>query len=117
MKKLPDPDPQLLFHPELDTQYVFFENSQSFPFVPDATSFNKANAAWLADAALLAYWPSDGAKPKFAAAGLTDYSFLNQNGTQCHVASNDQFAIVCFRGTQPDQWQDVLADVEIAESP
>jgi triacylglycerol lipase len=35
---------------------------------------------------------------------------LDEGGTQCHLAFNQDFAIVAFRGTQPDEWEDIFDD-------
>jgi predicted lipase len=34
-------------------------------------------------------------------------------GTQAFVAKNDEFAVLAFRGTQPDKWEDIRTDVKI----
>lgn len=38
---------------------------------------------------------------------------FNKNGTQAFLAKNDEFAVLSFRGTQPDKWEDVKADARI----
>lgn len=36
---------------------------------------------------------------------------FNKNGTQAFLAKNDEFAVLSFRGTQPDKWEDVRTDL------
>lgn len=38
---------------------------------------------------------------------------FTKNGTQAFLARNDEFTVLCFRGTQPDQWQDIQTDINI----
>jgi triacylglycerol lipase len=74
---------------------------------------SRRNAWWLADAALLSYWNPADVKTRFETAGLATQSIVS-GGTQCYVATGLGAAIVVFRGTQPDQWRDVLDDVRLA---
>jgi hypothetical protein len=38
---------------------------------------------------------------------------FNKNGTQAFLAKNDEFAVLAFRGTQPDKWEDVRTDLRV----
>ena len=38
---------------------------------------------------------------------------FNKNGTQAFLAKNDEFAVLSFRGTQPDKWEDVRTDLRV----
>jgi hypothetical protein len=38
---------------------------------------------------------------------------FNKNGTQAFLAKNDEFAVLSFRGTQLDRWEDIRTDVKI----
>lgn len=38
---------------------------------------------------------------------------FNKNGTQAFLAKNDEFAVLAFRGTQPDKWEDIRTDIRI----
>ena len=116
-RQMPPPSASLLFHPERDTTYVHFDGHSAHPFDPSPGLFSGTNGWWLAEAALLAYWaphptagdPS-GAQQRFARAGLTNYRFITRppgaicwTNPQCHVAGNDTFVMVSFRGTQADR--------------
>ena len=106
----------LVFHPEHDAAYKHFENAAANPFQPNAADLSRVNAWWLAEAALLTYWSPADAIPIYRSAGF-DCTFVSANGTDCYVASQKDFLVVAFRGTQPGQWQDVLADANLVQAP
>jgi len=105
---------ELLFHPERDSQYLHFENADRYPFKPLATGFSRVNAWWLADAALLAYWSEKKIREVYSELQLESV-FLQNGSTQCYVASNAQFVVLGFRGTQSDERQDLLDDGRCAQ--
>jgi len=112
-KPLPRPLLSLVLHPENDPDYRHFEDAMSVPFETTATAFSRVNAWWLADAALLSYW-----KPEIAGRIFSDHANLGSApiqrlDTQAYVAWNRAFALVAFRGTQPDSLIDVLTDALI----
>ena len=112
-KDLPPPSAELLFHPERDTEYRFFENASDHSFMP-AAQFSRANAWWLADAALLAYSDGPTMRGVYDRVGLNS-EFLTGGSTQCHLAWSADFVIVAFRGTQADEWQDILDDARLVQ--
>ena len=81
--------------------YEYLKNCDQLPFRPRAGSFDMVNAWWLAEASTLAY-----SEPEFVTetfqkkAGFTEVKYFADLTTQCFVASNDQFAIVAFRGSE-----------------
>lgn len=102
----------LLIHPERNpTKYQPFARAQDFPFEPLANGVSRVNAWWLAEAAWLSYFQSgaDIAAAYKANTGL-DAELIGVDGTEFTVASNGAFAIVAFRGTQPDDWKDIFSD-------
>ena len=109
VKPLPPPSARLLFFPSWDTEYIHFEHAADFPFTCDP-GFSPIRAWWLADAALLAYWPPEQVPGTFARAGFPHTEFFTNGSTQCYVASNHDAAIVTFRGTEITQLEDSLAD-------
>jgi hypothetical protein len=117
---MPKPAPvyttQFVLHPEQDSEYRHFENAAAHPFQAHAAGVPRGNAWWLAEAALASYWPPAGASAIFAGAGLQS-DYLTAKGTDCYVAWQADAVIVAFRGTQPDQWSDILADAEAAQVP
>ncbi|MEO8481665.1 MAG: lipase family protein [Acidobacteriota bacterium] len=105
-----------VFHPEQDLAYRHFEDAAAHPFEPTPAAVSRVNAWWLAEAALLSYSNPDRAIPVFEAAGL-ESEFLRANTTDCYVAWNAAAVIVAFRGTEPDEWPDVLTDAKIHLDP
>lgn len=99
-----------IFPPNENHQY--FENFTEHPFKYKSEKFQMVNAWWLAESSLLAYAESDFAKNRFSAAGLKAKLFSGTS-TQCYVAHNDDFVIVAFRGTQVNNFQDIVRDIYI----
>ena len=106
----------LVFHPERDSTYVHFENVAGNPFAANPTGFPRVNVWWMADSSLLTYWPPEQAIEIFGTAGLQS-KFVKTGSTDCYLAWNADFVIVAFRGTEPDEWSDVLTDVKIQLVP
>ena len=113
-KPRPAPDPEFVFHPEHDREYVHFENASMHPFGPGDETLGRRRAWWLADAALLTYWEPAIALNRLAAAGLQG-EFISHQETQAYFGWTDDFLIVAFRGTQPDEWEDVLDDAKFIQ--
>ena len=74
------------------------------------------NVWWLADSALLTYWDEPNAKAIFNSAGLQS-KFIKVGSTDCYIAWQHDFVIVAFRGTEPDEWQDMLTDAKLKLVP
>jgi triacylglycerol lipase len=104
-----NPDLRFVFHPEADDSYRHFDGHETVPFDPGAATMTRANAWWLAEAALLAYWDPDEARQRFAAAGLAA-ELVVDGDTQAYVASRPDTVIVAFRGTEPDRLGDAFDD-------
>jgi triacylglycerol lipase len=113
-KPLPRPSLSLVLHPEDDPGYQHFEDSLNVPFETAPAAFSRINAWWLADAALLSYWPPDAARQIFDDQAHLQSEAVLRLDTQAYVAWNQAFALVAFRGTQPDSLIDVLTDAGIA---
>ena len=106
-----EPDLDLVFHPEHDHGYVHFENGDQHPFQQNPPSgMVRVNAWWLADAALLTYWAPAPALNIFRGAGF-ECEYLEAETTNCYLAWRPHWLLVAFRGTQPDQLQDVFDDL------
>lgn len=80
--------------------YPYFAAAEHHPFRPGARDFDIVNAWWLADAATLVYSEPPFVAAQFARAGLARVKAFDRRGTQCFVASNDEFAVVAFRGSE-----------------
>jgi hypothetical protein len=57
-----------------------------------------------------AYLDGKDAKVKCKEMGYT-HKYFNRDGAQCHAVWNKNEYILCFRGTEPDELSDLLADL------
>jgi triacylglycerol lipase len=117
-RELPPPSAGRLLFPAR-YEYPHFLNAAAAPFDVAATGFSRTHAWWLAEAALLAYWPSDGitaALAKRFGDGVA-YRELTSGNVEGYVASFPAFAIVAFRGTEADSLSDMLTDITFAKKP
>ena len=112
----PAPDVTLVFHPQRDPSYVHFLDGEAHPFDPSPARLGRRNAWWLADAALLSYWPPDAALARYERAGFQAEPLFDGT-TQCYVAWNDYAVLVSFRGTEPGEPGDLLDDLTFALVP
>ena len=64
----------------------------------------------MAKLAANAYLDSE-AKPIMKKLGFTGHKFFDVDGAQCHAVWNKEVYVLCFRGTEPDELSDVLADL------
>lgn len=112
----PTPSLEFVFHPQRDAHYVHFDGGEGHPFLPDPTALGRRNAWWLAEAALLAYWPADDVLARYRIAGF-EAEPLFAMPTQGYLAWNDQAVIVSFRGTEPGDPGDLFDDLGFAMAP
>jgi len=104
MKPLPADEAGNLF-PPFDSYpyvprhpYIYFENAEARPFAFTAIQFEKINACWLSDAAMLAY--SNEARVRYSCeqAGFNDVVWYPSRKVQCFVAIHDNYVFVAFAG-------------------
>ncbi len=81
----------------INTTFKYFHEHINHHFRLDG--FQLITAAWLADAALLAYQDSATAKLNAIQGGFHDGEIVEAKNTQYFIASTDEFTIVAFRGT------------------
>ncbi|MGB5746323.1 MAG: lipase family protein [Desulfobacterales bacterium] len=82
-------------------EYEYFKNRDHLPFRYQAKIFDMVNAWWLAEASTLVYSEPDFVTETFQKnAGFAQVKFFEDKTTQCFVASNNQFAVVAFRGSE-----------------
>jgi triacylglycerol lipase len=79
-------------------------------FEPHAAGLSPINALALANAALLAYSDSDAIHRFLDRWQLADVQVLSNNGSQAFVARQDDCVFVAFRGTEPLNLGNWLAD-------
>jgi hypothetical protein len=112
-KRLPAPSLRLLLHPESDTQYRHFEHAEDVPFEPVASHFSRSNAWWLADASLLSYWDAVAVQQKLRDLAGLQSKFLFAGHMQGFVAWRENFSVVAFRGTEPEDLLDITSDLGV----
>ena len=125
-----------LFGPQIKHPYFFHRPGVPFNFQHDADIYSIGNAAWMADAALLAYvpnpldnlrnfdtdslqtagWTKPFVKETLARAGFSKVKFFNRKGTQVFVAHNSKATVVSFRGTEVKELRDLLYDGKFTTS-
>ncbi len=97
--------------------YPYFQGTEIYPFRPQAAGFDPVNAWWCIEAATLAYADQDFAGKRFQQAGLPEVEFFSGSSTQCYMASNNDFLILVFRGTEirrrgdSSDFANILADL------
>ena len=82
------------------TDYQYFDGAQDFPFDYEAQKFSLVNAWWLAEVAALVYADEEFVRPRLAQVGFGTLVRFSGSSTDCFVASNDDAALVVFRGTE-----------------
>jgi len=65
----------------------------------------------IAKLAANAYLDGKDAKPIMKELGFTGHKFWDIDGAQCHAVWNKKMYVLCFRGTEPTEISDVLADL------
>lgn len=65
----------------------------------------------MAQLAQVAYHDGKVAKPIVKKMGYTGHKFFDNDGAQCHAVWNETEFVLAFRGTEPDELSDVLADL------
>lgn len=76
-----------------------------------STNISWDRALMAATSAKWAYNDGAEAKPKFKALGFKTHRFLDKDGAQAHLCSNNDTALIVCRGTEPTEINDLLADL------
>ena len=58
-----------------------------------------------------AYLDGKDAKPVMKELGFTGHKFFENDGAQCHAVWDKEQYVLCFRGTEPTELSDLLADL------
>ncbi len=86
-------------------------------FHPNKTSFDLVNALATATASKLVYKPEAEVLETLGDWGFPNAEFFSREGTQGFVAGNDELILVTFRGTEPKEIEDLMADAKIKRVP
>jgi pimeloyl-ACP methyl ester carboxylesterase len=101
-KAIPNPLKDEIDIPNMD--YIYFNNIEEFPFLPQELSYSKINAWWLAEASFLAYCHPGFVRMAYKVANFPGFKFFNGTGTECMVASSKESVIISFRGTETNSF-------------
>lgn len=121
-KPLPADNYQNLFYPPAGYQYFEGGDQPENAFHPDSAQFELINAWWMADAALMAYEQDfEKVRGRLESLGLQAVQVGDwgggHRGTQAFAAFGERFALVSFRGTEKQDVQDTLSDLEVTAVP
>lgn len=108
IENAPPPYDEFIGEKARKSEYLYFADGHGQPcadrvrFNPDETNFDLVNAWWLCEAATLAYSGPDIVEGVFKNKGrFKQVVPLSASGSnECFIASNDEFAIVAFRGSE-----------------
>lgn len=67
--------------------------------------------AHFAQMAALAYLDGKKAKPQYKKLGYGGYLFTEDRGAQAHLVWSKTEVVICFRGTEPGEFSDIVADL------
>jgi triacylglycerol lipase len=94
-------------------------HSDSFRFIPIHSNVTGRiedmpflqQSLLFAELASLSYYNPGVVEGPLAEFGFTESQFFNRDGAQAWVFSNEHDCIVACRGTEPNEWNDIKADV------
>ena len=77
------------------------------------------NASLMVRFSSLVYLPKEGLKIKLSQMGYDNFHWIDKGGTQVMIIppQQDNQLVICFRGTEPTQITDVLADLKAWRKP
>lgn len=79
----------------------------------DITSFSLLQRGLLfAELSMIAYLVPEQAKKAASRLGFNETTFYNNDGSQAYSFANDQDIVIAFRGTEPNEWNDIKADMD-----
>lgn len=80
----------------------------SFPFLQ--------RALLLAELSMIAYLPQKEASKAAARLGFKETNFYNNDGSQAYSFANSKDMVIAFRGTEPNEWNDIKADMDATKA-
>ena len=104
-----------LHHPERKPVFVGVDHIPAFD--DQADGFSLVNAWWLSNMSHLAYSEKPEVEQALGEVGYQLVEFFSGESTQGFLAINDQTAILSFRGTEPDEIKDIIADALLLLHP
>ena len=80
----------------------------SYPFLQ--------RALLLAELSMIAYRPKEEATRAAARLGFTETNYYNNDGSQAYSFANSNDIVIAFRGTEPNEWNDIKADMDATKA-
>jgi len=65
---------------------------------------------------MIAYLVPEQADEAAARLGFTNTTFYNNDGSQAYSFANDRDIVIAFRGTEPNEWNDIKADMDATKA-
>jgi len=75
-----------------------------------------ARALLFAELSMIAYFKPEQTKKAAKRLGFSKTVFYDNDGSQAYVFSNEANIVIAFRGTEPNEWNDVKADLDAAKA-
>ena len=69
-----------------------------------------------AELSMIAYLSHSEAEKAASRLGFTDITFYTNDGSQAYSFSNDVDIVIAFRGTEPNEWNDIKADMDASKA-
>ncbi|GAA0422222.1 hypothetical protein GCM10009133_33480 [Cocleimonas flava] len=107
--------------PVIADQQAYEINLRSTPCDPekghDISAKDLINKALLfAELSMIAYLKPEETEKAALRLGFTRTTFYNNDGSQAYSFANDQDIVIAFRGTEPNEWNDIKADIDATKA-
>lgn len=73
-------------------------------------------ALLFAELSMIAYLKPEETEKAALRLGFTETTFYNNDGSQAYSFANEQDIVIAFRGTEPNEWNDIKADINAAKA-
>jgi len=73
-------------------------------------------ALLMAELSMVSYLPLDQTEKAARRLGFTETIFFNNDGSQAYLFANDIDIVIAFRGTEPNEWNDIRADLDATKA-
>ena len=73
-------------------------------------------ALLFAELSMIAYLPPEETEKAAKRLGFTETTFYNNDGSQAYSFSNEHDIVIAFRGTEPNEWNDIKADIDATKA-
>lgn len=80
----------------------------SYPFLE--------RALLLAECSMIAYLAQQETSGAATRLGFTETTFYNNDGSQAYSFANEHDIVIAFRGTEPNEWNDIKADMDASKA-